>query len=105
VFSHNEAIGEGGNPAMAGTPGGGSGGAIYSDGGTLELSLCGTRIEQNSVVQHGAAIFFVSNNHQGTLRIADSVIRENRGGSWYVLPGISMHDDTAQVIDGASVIE
>ena len=32
LFSHNRAIGEGGNPAEEGTPGGGSGGAIYNDG-------------------------------------------------------------------------
>ena len=44
LFSHNRAIGSGANPARAGTPGGGSGGAIYNDGNTFTLSLCGTRI-------------------------------------------------------------
>jgi hypothetical protein len=29
LFSHNKAIGNGGNPAQEGAPGGGSGGAIY----------------------------------------------------------------------------
>ena len=38
----------GGNPAQAGTPGGGSGGAIYNDGNTMTLSLCGTTITDNS---------------------------------------------------------
>ncbi len=33
--SHNNAIGHGANPAEPGTPGGGSGGAIYNDGNTL----------------------------------------------------------------------
>ena len=42
LFSYNHAIGNGGNPAEAGTPGGGSGGAIYNDGNTMTLSLCGT---------------------------------------------------------------
>lgn len=105
LFSHNRAIGNGGNPAQAGTPGGGSGGAIYNDGNTITLSLCGTRIEHNSVNAHGAAIFFISNNHQGTLRLTESVIRNNEGGSWYALPGISMHDSTEQIIDDATILE
>jgi hypothetical protein len=95
LFSHNRAIGNGANPAGPGTPGGGSGGAIYNDGNTMTLSLCGTLIERNEVNAHGSAIFFISNNHDGTLRIHDSTIRLNTGGSWYQLPGISMHPDTA----------
>src|SRR5690606_24883797 len=90
-FSYNRAVGNGGNPAQQGTPGGGSGGAIYNDGNTITLSLCGTRIEHNSVNAFGAAIFFISNNHDGTLNITKSVIRDNEGGSWHALPGISMH--------------
>ncbi len=105
VLSHNRAIGRGGNPAMAGTPGGGSGGAIYNDGNEMTLSICGTRIEDNEVVQHGSAIFFVSNNLTGNIRIDRSVIRNNRGGSWYpTYPQISGHDETPiEVVD--SVIE
>jgi hypothetical protein len=34
VFSHNRAVGRGANPKKAGTPGGGSGGAIHDDGNT-----------------------------------------------------------------------
>ena len=98
LFSHNRATGSGGNPAQAGTPGGGSGGAIYNDGLTMTLALFGTRIEENTVNTHGSAIFFVSNDHTGTLHIEDSVIQNNRGGSWYALPGISMHSDTRREI-------
>jgi hypothetical protein len=98
LFSYNRAVGNGGNPAQSGTPGGGSGGAIYNDGNTMTLSLCGTLVEENTVNAYGSAIFFVSNSHTGTLRIIDSVLRNNHGGSWYVLPGISMHDDTTHVI-------
>lgn len=95
LFTHNRAIGRGGNPAMAGTPGGGSGGAIYNDGNEMTLSLCGTRIEHNEVVQHGSAIFFVSNDRSGDIRIDRSVIRNNRGGSWYpTYPQISGHAET-----------
>jgi hypothetical protein len=105
VFSHNQAIGEGGNPAQPNTLGGGSGGAIYNDGATMTLALCGTRIEHNTVNAHGAAIFFISNNHMGTLHIEQSILRHNQGGSWYALPGISMHDSTTTVIDADSVLE
>jgi len=104
VFSYNRAIGDGGNPAEEGTPGGGSGGAIYNDGQTMTLSVCGTLMEHNQVNAYGSAIFFVSNNHDGTLVIEDSVIRDNTGGGWNVLPSISMHEDTTQVIDD-SIIE
>lgn len=98
LFSHNRATGNGANPAASGTPGGGSGGAIYNDGNTMRLSLFGTLIEHNQVNAHGSAIFFVTNNHQGTLHIENSVIRNNTGGSWYPLPGISMHPDTPREI-------
>jgi hypothetical protein len=99
LFSHNRAVGNGGNPQQEGTPGGGSGGAIYNDGNTMTLSLCGTRIEHNDVVQHGSAIFFVTNDHSGDIRIDRSVITNNSGGSWYpTYPQISAHDDTPIVV-------
>jgi hypothetical protein len=105
-FSHNRAIGNGGNPADSGTPGGGSGGAIYNDGNTMTLNICGTAIEHNQINAYGAAIFFVSNNHDGTIRIQESRIQGNTGGGvWEILPGISGHDDTVMDVDGASVIE
>jgi hypothetical protein len=103
VFSHNHAIGNGGNPAADGTPGGGSGGAIYNDGDTMTLSICGSRIEHNDVKAYGSAIFFVSNNMLGTLRIHDSTIVNNTGGGWNVLPGISMHDTTVQDIERSTI--
>jgi len=103
LFSHNHAVGNGGNPAESGTPGGGSGGAIYNDGNTMTLSICGTLIEQNEVNAYGAAIFFVTNDHSGTLRIHDSTIRDNIGGSWHILPGISMHDDTNTDIQNSTI--
>lgn len=105
LFSHNRAIGNGGNPAEGGTPGGGSGGAIYNDGNTMTLSLCGVAIEHNEVNAHGSAIFFVSNDHSGDIRIDQSVITNNIGGSWYpTYPQISGHDDTPIVVTD-SIIE
>jgi hypothetical protein len=103
MFSYNRAIGNGGNPQKAGTPGGGSGGAIYNDGNTMTLSLCGTLIEHNQVNAFGSAIFFVTNDHSGNIKIANSVLRNNTGGSWYVLPGISMHEDTKREITGSTI--
>jgi hypothetical protein len=108
LFSYNQAIGNGGNPADTGTPGGGSGGAIYNDGNTMTLSLCGTLIENNSVKAYGGAIFFVSNDHTGTINVTDSTIRNNPGGSWYPnpsAPGISMHGDTTINIVNSTITE
>jgi hypothetical protein len=105
VFSYNRAIGNGGNSVVNGTQvgNGGSGGAIYMDGNSLRLSIYGTLIENNQVNAHGSAFFFVCNDHIGTLHIEDSTIRNNTGGSWYTLPGISMHSDTRQEIINSTV--
>ena len=104
VFSHNRAIGMGGNPSMPGTPGGGSGGAIYNDGNTMTLSICGTRIQHNEVTMHGSAIFFVSNDHSGDIRIDRSTITDNEGGSWYpTYPQISNHDDTPIAVTDSTI--
>ncbi len=90
LFSYNRAIGTGANPARAGTPGGGSGGAIYNDGNTFTLSLCGTRIEHNQANEGGGAIFFVSNDRTGSLRIEDSSLSHNPSGRFETpgYPGI-----------------
>ncbi len=108
LFTHNRAVGYGGNPTQPGTPGGGSGGAIYNDGLTMTLSVFGTRIEDNECNQHGPTIFFVSNNHTGTLEIGESIMRNNINHSnhpWEILPGISGHSDTVISLDDDSIIE
>ena len=95
LFSYNHAIGNGGNPPDPNTPGGGSGGAIYNDGNTMTLTLCGTRIEYNQVNAYGSAIFFVTTDHTGNIVIDRCNITNNVGGSWYpIYPQISCHDDT-----------
>ena len=76
-FTHNTATGRGANPAKAGTPGGGSGGAIYNDGNTFTLDLCGSIVEDNHANEGGGAIFFVSNDRSGTLKITDSTLKRN----------------------------
>jgi hypothetical protein len=77
AFTNNLAIGTGANPAEPGTPGGGSGGAIYNDGDTYALSLCGTRLAHNVANEGGGAIFYVSNDESGSVVIQDSVLSDN----------------------------
>jgi hypothetical protein len=104
LFSYNRAIGNGGNPSQSGTPGGGSGGAIYNDGNKMTLTILGTLIEKNKVNAYGSAVFFVTNDHTGDIRIDNSVIQNNAGGSWYpVWPGISMHSDTRCVVTNSTI--
>jgi hypothetical protein len=46
LFTHNKATGNGGNPAQSGTPGGGSGGAIYNDGNEMTLTVLGSMVRE-----------------------------------------------------------
>ena len=39
----------------------------------------------------------------GYLEVVDTTIRDNTGGSWYALPGISMHDDTTTDIVNSTI--
>jgi hypothetical protein len=77
LFTHNRAIGNGANPARGGTPGGGSGGAIYNDGNSFALQLFGSTMHDNSAVEGGGAVFYVSNDRSGTLSITNSVFASN----------------------------
>ena len=56
LFSYNQAIGTGANPAQMGAPGGG--GALYNDGNTITLELLGSKIQHTGVNAYGSAIFF-----------------------------------------------
>lgn len=76
-FSHNEAIGNGANPAREGTPGGGNGGAICTDGNTMTLTLCGLDIRDNTANEGGGAVFFTSNDQSGSIVVRDSVLSGN----------------------------
>ena len=88
LFSGNEAIGHGANPARANTPGGGSGGAIYCDGDLFTVRLAGTVIENNHAKEGGGAVFFVSNDRTGTMSIESSTLRHNPSDGFETLPGI-----------------
>jgi hypothetical protein len=100
VMSHNTAIGNGANPKRPGTPGGGSGGAIYMDGNEMSLRVAGTVIEDNHANEGGGAIFFVSNNRTGTLRIEDSTLRRNPNDGFQTAgyPGIFFLGSGAPVL-------
>jgi hypothetical protein len=87
LFTGNHAIGVGANPASAGAPGGGSGGAIYNDGDTYTLTVEGTVISGNTAREGGGAIFYVSNDHTGTLHIEDSTLRDNPSAEFHNFPG------------------
>ena len=66
---------------------GGNGGALYSDGNSVNITLCGDAILNNSAGQgaFGGGLFFTSNNMGGTLSIADTTMTGNTGGHWTVV--------------------
>lgn len=90
VFTHNKAVGRGANPARGGTPGGGSGGAIYTDGNRFTVRIAGSVVSDNTAREGGGAVFFVSNDRTGTLRIEQSTFRRNRSAGFETkgFPGI-----------------
>jgi hypothetical protein len=88
LFTDNRAIGSGANPAQSGTPGGGSGAAIYNDGNTYVLSIAGTVMENNNANEGGGAVFYVSNDRTGTMSITDSTLEHNKSGKFQNYPGI-----------------
>jgi hypothetical protein len=90
VLTFNSAVGRGANPAQSGTPGGGSGGAIYTDGNQFTVRIAGTIIEHNHANEGGGAVFFVSNDRTGTMRIESSTLRQNPSGKFETrgFPGI-----------------
>jgi hypothetical protein len=66
------------------TGSGGNGAAIYSDGNSVDVLLCGNKIVDNAAGENafGGGLFFTSNNMQGTLSIIDSTMTGNSGGHW-----------------------
>ena len=93
LLTANKAIGWGANPTQAGTPGGGSGGAIYTDGDHYNLVIEGTVIRDNTAREGGGAIFFVVDAGGGTLAIKQSTLDDNPSGVFQNAPGIFDHVD------------
>ena len=106
LLDGNKAIGWGANPASAGMPGGGSGGAIYTDGNQYDLSVSGTVMRDNTAREGGGGIFFVVNSGGGTLTIDSSTLQGNTSGEFQNAPGIfdSVNgQDTQPVVTGSAV--
>jgi hypothetical protein len=106
LLTGNKAIGLGANPATSGTPGGGSGGAIYTDGNGYNLLIDGTAMSGNTAREGGGAVFFVVDADGGALNIDDSTLRDNPSGVFQNAPGIFDEVDsvvTSPVEAGSSV--
>jgi hypothetical protein len=103
MLTGNKAIGWGQNPTLPGTPGGGSGGAIYTDGDTYNLIIDGTVLHYNSAREGGGGIFCVVDNDHGALTIEHSTLHHNPSGQFQDAPGIfdslNGHDVQPTVID------
>jgi hypothetical protein len=99
LFTNNQAIGWGANPAQRGTPGGGSGGAIYTDGDDYTLTLNGSTFAGNDAREGGGAVFYVSDNRTGRLHVENSTLRGNPSGVFHNYPGTIFY-----LGDGAPIV-
>jgi hypothetical protein len=88
VFTNNEATGWGANPANSGTPGGGSGGAIYTDGKDYNTLIAGTIMTNNRAREGGGAIFYVVDSGWGRLTLNGSQLHDNPSGQFQSYPGV-----------------
>jgi hypothetical protein len=88
VFTGNKAIGNGANPASAGTAGGGSGGAIYLDGVKDNVLVAGTIIRNNWAREGGGAIFDVVDQDWGSLTLNKCTLHDNVSKGFQNYPGI-----------------
>jgi hypothetical protein len=88
VLNGNKAIGWGANPPAPGTPGGGSGGAIYNDGTNYKTLIAGTIMRNNTAREGGGAIFYVVDSGWGKLVLNRSHLHHNPSGQFQTFPGI-----------------
>ncbi|MGH3417198.1 MAG: hypothetical protein ACRDSS_12085, partial [Actinocrinis sp.] len=105
VMTYNQAIGVGANPARGGTPGGGSGGAIYTDGNQYTVTIDGSIIEHNTAREGGGAVFYVSNDRTGTLAIRDSTLSGNPSKGFWTngFPGIFFLGSGKPAVSGSTL--
>jgi hypothetical protein len=105
LMINNRAIGFGANPAQTGTPGGGSGGAIYTDGDNYNVLIAGTVIRRNSAREGGGAVFFVVDNNQGTLTIKNSTLHNNPSDEFFTagFPGIFFHSSGHPIVTDSTI--
>jgi hypothetical protein len=105
LMTGNRAIGWGANPAAPGTPGGGSGGAIYTDGDNYNVVIAGTIIRNDNAREGGGAVFFVVDNNDGTLTIKDSALHHNPSGEFFTagFPGIFFHSSGHPIVTNSTI--
>jgi hypothetical protein len=105
LMTGNRAIGWGANPAAPGTPGGGSGGAIYTDGDNYNVVIAGTIIRNDNAREGGGAVFFVVDNNHGTLTIKDSTLHHNPSGEFFTagFPGIFFHSSGRPIVIASTI--
>ncbi|HVB44438.1 MAG TPA: hypothetical protein VNF47_17305 [Streptosporangiaceae bacterium] len=105
VMTNNGAIGYGANPAVPHTPGGGSGGAIYTDGDRYTVRLDGTLLRGNFAREGGGAVFFVSDDRTGTLTVQNSWLRDNPSGVFWTraYPGIYFHSSGRPAVINSTI--
>ncbi len=87
-FANNKAIGWGANPASHGTPGGGSGGAIYLDGTDDNVLIAGTVMDDNNAREGGGAVFDVVDRGRGALTFNESHLHNDTSGEFQTFPGV-----------------
>jgi hypothetical protein len=87
-FTDNRAIGWGANPAAKGTPGGGSGGAIYMDGTDDNALIAGCTMRGDTAREGGGAVFDVVDSGWGALVFKDSHLLGETSGRFQTAPGI-----------------
>ncbi len=63
---------------------GGNGGAIYGDGNSFNIILCGDAVLDNAAGTNafGGGLFFTSDDFAGILTISDTTMTGNTGGHW-----------------------
>ena len=88
TFQEDRAIGRGANPAGPGTPGGGSGGAIYLDGKNDNVLIAGTVMNDNGAREGGGAVFDVVDIGWGALTFNESHLHHNVSGEFQTFPGV-----------------
>jgi len=71
---------------------GGNGGAIYGDGNSFNITLCGDAVLNNAAGKNafGGGLFFTSDDMNGVLTITDTTMTGNTGGHWTMVSGGSV---------------
>jgi hypothetical protein len=87
-FTDNSAVGWGANPAATGTPGGGSGGAIYLDGKNDNVQIDGTTMTGNTATEGGGAVFDTVDSGYGALTFDGSQLDDDISGVFQTAPGV-----------------